>query len=73
MYRVWLQGKFRKPLEGQSPGIPSAPTTITTMEGAEGEEEEGEDGITGGQTATPTMSDTSDLSRTTTPGVGSLS
>lgn len=30
MYRVWLQGKFRKPLLGQSPGIPSAATILTT-------------------------------------------
>ncbi|KAG0246928.1 S-adenosyl-L-methionine-dependent methyltransferase [Mortierella sp. GBAus27b] len=76
MYRVWLQGKFRKPLEGQSPGVPSAPTTITTMEGAEGEDE-GEDGMTSEQTATSTsaqfLSDTFELSRTTTPGVDSLS
>ncbi|KAF9360245.1 hypothetical protein BGX26_010046 [Mortierella sp. AD094] len=29
MYRVWLQGKFRKPLAGEAPGAPSA-TTVTT-------------------------------------------
>lgn len=31
MYRVWLQGKFRKPLAGQSPGVPSE-TTVRTDE-----------------------------------------
>ncbi|KAG0295677.1 hypothetical protein BGZ96_011254 [Linnemannia gamsii] len=31
MYRVWLQGKFRKPLAGQSPGAPSE-TTVRTDE-----------------------------------------
>lgn len=29
MYRVWLQGKFRKPLAGQTPGVPSAMTVTT--------------------------------------------
>ncbi|KAG0307727.1 hypothetical protein BGZ98_010007 [Dissophora globulifera] len=29
MYRVWLQGKFRKPLAGQEPAAPAA-TTVTT-------------------------------------------
>ncbi|KAF9436382.1 hypothetical protein BGZ76_004113 [Entomortierella beljakovae] len=29
MYRVWLQGKFRKPLAGEAPEAPSA-TTVTT-------------------------------------------
>lgn len=39
MYRVWLQGKFRKPLPGQAPGAPSATTVITNdePEGGEGE------------------------------------
>ncbi|KAF9430991.1 hypothetical protein BGZ94_000937 [Podila epigama] len=37
MYRVWLQGKFRKPLAGAQPGAPSA-TTVTTS--GETEEEE---------------------------------
>ncbi|KAF9082695.1 hypothetical protein BGX23_012204 [Mortierella sp. AD031] len=32
MYRVWLQGKFRKPLEGEAPGAPSATTVKTTGE-----------------------------------------
>ncbi|KAF9991183.1 hypothetical protein BGZ75_002810 [Mortierella antarctica] len=30
MYRVWLQGKFRKPLAGQVPGAPSATVVTTT-------------------------------------------
>ena len=30
MYRVWLQGKFRKPLAGQAPGAPSATVVTTT-------------------------------------------
>lgn len=30
MYRCWLQAKFRKPLEGQLPGVPSATTVKTT-------------------------------------------
>lgn len=30
MYRCWLQAKFRKPLEGQLPGAPSATTVKTT-------------------------------------------
>ncbi|OAQ24418.1 methyltransferase [Linnemannia elongata AG-77] len=34
MYRVWLQGKFRKPLAGQAPGVPSE-TTVRTDESAE--------------------------------------
>jgi len=41
MYRVWLQGKFRKPLEGQAPGVPSATTVVTddsTAEGGEADE-----------------------------------
>ncbi|KAF9130087.1 hypothetical protein BGW39_003491 [Mortierella sp. 14UC] len=39
MYRVWLQGKFRKPLAGQTPGAPSETTVRTdddVTEGAEG-------------------------------------
>ncbi|KAG0057289.1 hypothetical protein BGZ83_000079 [Gryganskiella cystojenkinii] len=32
MYRVWLQGKFRKPLAGQAPGLPSAVTVTTDDE-----------------------------------------
>ncbi|KAF9926121.1 hypothetical protein FBU30_004265 [Linnemannia zychae] len=31
MYRCWLQGKFRKPLEGQAPGAPSE--TVVKMSG----------------------------------------
>ncbi|KAG0047472.1 hypothetical protein BGZ83_007464 [Gryganskiella cystojenkinii] len=41
MYRVWLQGKFRKPLQGENPGTPSATTVMTddsTTESAENEE-----------------------------------
>ncbi|KAF9363174.1 hypothetical protein BGX34_004737 [Mortierella sp. NVP85] len=38
MYRVWLQGKFRKPLAGQAPGAPSATTVITNDEPEGGEE-----------------------------------
>ncbi|KAF9420070.1 hypothetical protein BGZ94_009226 [Podila epigama] len=30
MYRVWLQGKFRKPLAGESPAEPAATTLKTT-------------------------------------------
>ncbi|KAG0369629.1 hypothetical protein BGZ54_009361 [Gamsiella multidivaricata] len=33
MYRVWLQGKFRKPLEGEAPGKPSVTTVSTSEEG----------------------------------------
>ncbi|KAK3811137.1 MAG: S-adenosyl-L-methionine-dependent methyltransferase, partial [Benniella sp.] len=40
MYRVWLQGKFRKPLAGQAPGAPSATTVITNDEPEGGEEED---------------------------------
>ncbi|CAO3563243.1 unnamed protein product [Mortierella alpina] len=36
MYRVWLQGKFRKPLAGQLPGAPSATTVITNEDDASG-------------------------------------
>ncbi|KAG0244045.1 hypothetical protein BGW41_000473 [Actinomortierella wolfii] len=32
MYRVWLQGKFRKPLPGQAPAPPSATTFVNTEE-----------------------------------------
>jgi tRNAThr (cytosine32-N3)-methyltransferase len=38
MYRVWLQGKFRKPLAGEAPGAPSATTVVTSDDPAEGEE-----------------------------------
>lgn len=30
MYRVWLQGKFRKPLAGEAPAAPAAMTLKTT-------------------------------------------
>lgn len=30
MYRVWLQGKFRKPLAGEAPAAPAATTLKTT-------------------------------------------
>jgi tRNAThr (cytosine32-N3)-methyltransferase len=40
MYRVWLQGKFRKPLAGQAPGAPSATTVITNDEPEGGVEED---------------------------------
>ncbi|KAF9975712.1 hypothetical protein BGZ73_000563 [Actinomortierella ambigua] len=36
MYRVWLQGKFRKPLPGQAPAPPSETTFVTTEESADG-------------------------------------
>jgi tRNAThr (cytosine32-N3)-methyltransferase len=39
MYRVWLQGKFRKPLAGEAPGVPSA-TTMTTQDEDAGAKEE---------------------------------
>ncbi|KAG0261962.1 hypothetical protein BG011_000511 [Mortierella polycephala] len=36
MYRVWLQGKFRKPLAGGVPGTPSV-ITVTTHDNIEGD------------------------------------
>ncbi|KAG0255161.1 hypothetical protein DFQ27_006392 [Actinomortierella ambigua] len=36
MYRVWLQGKFRKPMAGEEPAPPSETTFVTTEESAEG-------------------------------------
>ncbi|KAF8933738.1 S-adenosyl-L-methionine-dependent methyltransferase [Dissophora ornata] len=38
MYRVWLQGKFRKPLTGEAPGAPSATTVTTSGESTESKE-----------------------------------
>lgn len=63
MYRCWLQAKFRKPLEGQLPGVPSAMTVKTT-----GDEDD--------ETVKDTVVDTSSFSLDTpsdSPRVGSSS
>jgi tRNAThr (cytosine32-N3)-methyltransferase len=36
MYRVWLQGKFRKPLAGEAPAAPSSESVTAETSNAEG-------------------------------------